>query len=78
MDTAKLFQSGRSQAVRLPKAYRFEGQEVFVKRMGSAVVLLPNVSTWELMFQAAEEFSDDFMTERDQGILQDRAPIEAG
>jgi antitoxin VapB len=41
MDTAKLFKTGRSQAVRLPKAYRFEGDEVYIKRVGPAVVLLP-------------------------------------
>lgn len=37
MDTARLFQSGRSQAVRLPKAYRFEGQQVRVKYFGNGV-----------------------------------------
>lgn len=41
MDTAKLFKSGRSQAVRLPKAYRFEGKEVRIRREGKAVVLEP-------------------------------------
>lgn len=41
MDTAKLFQSGRSQAVRLPKEYRFDGTQVFIKRIGDAVVLIP-------------------------------------
>lgn len=40
MDTAKLFENGRSQAVRLPKAYRFEGREVLVKRVGNGVLLL--------------------------------------
>jgi antitoxin VapB len=41
MDTAKLFQTGRSQAVRLPKAFRFEGSEVFIKRVGNGVLLIP-------------------------------------
>jgi antitoxin VapB len=41
MDTALLFQSGRSQAVRLPKAYRFEGAEVVVGHFGNGVLLLP-------------------------------------
>lgn len=40
-DTAKLFTSGGSQAVRLPKAYRFEGQEVSIRRDGDAVILEP-------------------------------------
>ncbi|MDX2111804.1 MAG: type II toxin-antitoxin system VapB family antitoxin [Verrucomicrobiota bacterium] len=76
MDTAKVFQSGRSQAVRLPKAYRFEGQEVFVKRMGTAVVLLPAIDSWDILFQACEAFSDDFMTEREQGEFPERPAIE--
>ena len=41
MKTAKLFQNGQSQAVRLPKEFRFEGEEVFIKKSGSAVVLIP-------------------------------------
>lgn len=41
METAKLFQNGQSQAVRLPKAYRFDGTEVTVKRVGEGVLLLP-------------------------------------
>lgn len=41
MTTAKLFQTGRSQAVRLPKAFRFEGQEVIIKRVSNGVLLIP-------------------------------------
>ncbi|WP_135230785.1 antitoxin [Deinococcus fonticola] len=41
MTKAKIFQSGRSQAVRLPKAFRFEGQEVFIKCVSNGVLLLP-------------------------------------
>jgi len=41
MDTARIFQSGRSQAVRLPKEYRFAGTEVVVKHFGNGVLLLP-------------------------------------
>ena len=41
MDSAKLFYNGRSQAVRLPKEFRFEGEEVYIKKIGSAVVLMP-------------------------------------
>jgi antitoxin VapB len=42
MQTARLFINGNSQAVRLPKEFRFEGDEVVIKRVGNAVVLLPN------------------------------------
>jgi antitoxin VapB len=50
MDTAKLFQTGRSQAVRLPKAFRFEGEEVFIKRVGNGVLLIPKSKEQRLMF----------------------------
>jgi antitoxin VapB len=57
MDTAKLFKTGRSQAVRLPKEYRFEGTEVYVKRVGNGVLLIPKTSNpWQAMFDSLEEF----------------------
>ncbi len=72
MSTAKIFQSGRSQAVRLPKEFRFHGSEVYVARMGSAVVLMPQHHTWDVLFEACGEFSGDFMAEREQPKEQDR------
>ena len=73
METAKLFSSGRSQAVRLPKAYRFEGTEVVVKRVGSGVLLMPTAAPWLAMFQALDEFEPGFQLERDQPAPQERA-----
>jgi len=72
MDTAKLFQSGRSQAVRLPKQYRFEGKEVAIKRLGSAVLLLPLDDPWQLMTEALEEFEPGFVISREQPAQQQR------
>jgi antitoxin VapB len=46
MDRARVFWSGRSQAVRLPKDYRFEGTEVRIRRRGAAVILEPIPSDW--------------------------------
>ena len=66
MQTAKLFMNGRSQAVRLPKGFRFEGEEVFVKRVGNAVVLLPRRHSWEALYGSLGSFSEDFMEDRDQ------------
>lgn len=76
MKTAKLFKSGRSQAVRLPKEFRFKGSQVYVKKMGSAVVLLPEMQAWDILFEACEEFSDDFMTERNQPDFQTRPSLD--
>jgi antitoxin VapB len=72
VETAKLFSSGRSQAVRLPKAYRFEGAEVVVKRFGSGVLLLPLAAPWRTMLEALEEFEPGFAIEREQPVPQER------
>jgi antitoxin VapB len=66
MQTAKLFQNGQSQAVRLPKEFRFQGDKVFIKRMGNAVVLLPYHDSWQSLFDSLTQFSDDFMERREQ------------
>ncbi|NOZ74221.1 MAG: AbrB/MazE/SpoVT family DNA-binding domain-containing protein, partial [FCB group bacterium] len=41
METAKIFSNGRSQAVRLPRKYRFDDKEVYIKRLGNTVILIP-------------------------------------
>jgi antitoxin VapB len=64
MQTAKVFSNGRSQTVRLPKEFRFDSDEVYVARMGSAVVLMPKVLSWNVLFESLDGFSDDFMAER--------------
>jgi antitoxin VapB len=73
MQTAKLFQNGRSQAVRLPKEFQFAGSEVFIHKHGDAVILVPYEKSWEIFLAGIQEFSDDFMREgRDQGVDQER------
>jgi antitoxin VapB len=71
-DTAKLFQTGRSQAVRLPQAYRFEGEEVIIKRMGDGVLLLPRNNRWKNLLASLEQFEPDFQFEREQPEQQER------
>lgn len=72
METARLFRNGRSQAVRLPKEFRFEGDRVYVKRVGNAVVLLPYEDSWRGLFESLDRFSEDFMEEREQPVVQER------
>ncbi|MFO1492997.1 MAG: type II toxin-antitoxin system VapB family antitoxin [Kiritimatiellia bacterium] len=72
MKTAKLFMNGQSQAVRLPKEFRFKGGSVFIQRLGNSVVLVPSHDPWRSMFEATRLFSEDFMTERDQGAQPER------
>jgi antitoxin VapB len=72
MDKAKLFKNGKSQAVRLPKEYNFMGNEVYVKRLGRTVILIPKDDPWEILVGSLSNFSDDFMKERVQPPKQDR------
>ncbi|MDR2035727.1 MAG: type II toxin-antitoxin system VapB family antitoxin [Coriobacteriales bacterium] len=75
MEVAKLFTNGGSQAVRLPKDFRFEGEdEVYIKKYGRVVYLFPKKEKWEIFLEGLEMFTDDFMEDgRDQLPLQDRA-----
>lgn len=75
MDTARLFQVGRSQAVNLPKEYRFEGQRVAIKRLGSGVLLFPISEPWQLIEQALEMFESDTRLVREQPQVQTRPEI---
>ena len=77
MRTAKLFKNGRSQAVRLPKEFRFDGAQVFIKKLGNAVVLLPYQNSWQALFDSLEQFSDDFMVSREQPEQQVREGLSA-
>ena len=61
METAKIFANGQSQAVRLPKEYRFSGDEVYIKKVGSTVMLFPKDRLWETHLDGLYGFSDDFM-----------------
>lgn len=72
MKTAKLFKNGDSQAVRLPKEFRFDGSEVFIKRIGSAVVLLPQSRSWDPLLESLSKFPADFLEARDQPGTADR------
>jgi len=66
MITAKIFKSGNSQAVRLPKEFRLEGSEVYVKRCGRGLLLLPKDAPWEGLVASLDDFDPDFMEERVQ------------
>jgi antitoxin VapB len=65
MLTAKLFANGQSQAVRLPKEFRFTGDKVFIQRVGNAVVMLPYHAPWQTLIDSLAHFSDDFVHEQE-------------
>lgn len=72
MDSAKLFYNGRSQAVRLPREYRFDGEEVYIKKIGNAVILIPKDKVWEVHEAGMDYFSEDYMDGRKQPDLKKR------
>ena len=77
MDTAKIFWSGRSQAVRLPKDYRFETREVRIRRHGNAVILEPVVVNWAWLDAVTGQLDDDFVEAvAEQSEPQERPALE--
>ena len=76
MKTAKLFMTGSSQAVRLPKAFRFDGTEVEIFRRGDEVILRPRASTGVAVFDVLAKLPDDFMKDgRDDTLAQERESL---
>jgi antitoxin VapB len=75
MQTAKLFKNGRSQAVRLPKEFRFSGDDVYIKKYQGIVMLLPKESPWTSLVDSLDRFSSDYMNERNQPDQQQRASL---
>jgi antitoxin VapB len=63
MKTAKVFKSGNSQAVRIPKEFHLEGEEVEIRRQGDALMLLPRKRSWAALVESLHKFTDDFMAE---------------
>ena len=66
MNTAKIFKTGRSQAVRLPKECRFDTDEVYVAKVDDIVILYPRKKGWDVLERGIRRFTDDFMADRNQ------------
>lgn len=71
MDTAKVFWTGRSQAVRLPRAYRFASEQVRIRRVGSAVVLEPIPDNWDWLSALQGPFDEAFLA-----AVEEELPLE--
>ena len=72
MKKAKIFMNGRSQAVRLPKEFRFDCDEVFVERQGDRVILSAKKPGWDEFFDSVPVFGSDFLSDREDLPPQDR------
>lgn len=76
IETAKIFTNGGSQAVRLPKACRFDDDEVLVQKMGNVVLLIPKNNGWASMFQSLDLFTDDFCDDLSDNLkLEERESL---
>lgn len=76
METARIFWSGRSQAVRLPKEFRFDVNEVSIKRRGGAVILEPIAESWDWLDNLVGQVDDDFVEAAQEKLSpQDRPDL---
>jgi antitoxin VapB len=77
MEIAKLFWSGRSQAVRLPKDFRFKGDEVRIRRHGNAVIIEPIDGDWAWLDAIAGALDKDFIqATEEQSESQQRPELD--
>ncbi|PWQ92738.1 antitoxin [Leucothrix pacifica] len=70
--TAKVFMNGRSQAIRLPKEFRFDTDEVYLIRQGDNIIISAKKPTWDSFFAQPSAFDDDFLADREDELPQER------
>lgn len=72
MDTAKLLKNSNEQTLVLPEEYQFSGDEVYLKKMGNVLILIPKDNPWQSLFESLNLFSEDFKESREQPDLEIR------
>ena len=72
MQIAKIFMNGRSQAVRLPKDFRFDCDEVYVRKQGEGIIISPKKPSWDDFFDEKSAFGKDYLNDREDTPPQDR------
>lgn len=78
MITAKLFTNGRSQALRLPKEFRFNGSEVYVQKLGDSLIIVPKDKEWDTFLEGIKGFTDDYfevLESRDDDLPPERETL---
>jgi antitoxin VapB len=75
MKTATIVQDGPNQAVTLPEEFRVDGEKVYINKVGNVVVLIPETHPWKSLFASLDQFTDDYMDEREQPQIQSREEI---
>lgn len=72
MTTAKIKQEGNNQIIILPEEYHLEGDEVYLKKIGNAIILTSQENLWDSWWESLDLFDDDFLEQREQPKLQNR------
>ena len=73
MKTVKVFKSGNSQALRIPKEYQIDEENMIMNKIGNSIILFPSEDPWKLFMNSLDEFSDDFFADgRMQPDMQER------
>jgi antitoxin VapB len=73
MQTTKVFKSGNSQAIRIPKEYQVDEEELIINKIGNTIVLFSKNDPWEFFKKSLTEFSDDYFIDgRNQPKIQKR------
>lgn len=75
MKSTRVFQSGHSQAVRIPHEFALDTDEVYIRRAGGGLLLLPKDDPWAVLEDALSRFTPDFLEEREQPPTQTRASL---
>jgi antitoxin VapB len=74
--TAKVFKSGNSQAVRLPKKFRINNDEVLIKKEGDRLIIIPKPKSWYDFFYNIPNVTEDFMIDREDSLPQERTDMD--
>lgn len=76
MDTVKIIENGRNQTISLPSRYRFSDGEVYIRKLGDIVMLVPKDTAWNTFLEGLNGFTDDFFADgREQGVIQEREEL---
>ena len=76
MNTAKLRMQGKEQLAIFPDGFQLVGEEVYIKKVGNAIVLIPKNNPWQTLWNSLDLFSDDFMETRKQPSFQTRGDTQ--
>ncbi|MEC4883679.1 MAG: type II toxin-antitoxin system VapB family antitoxin [Scytonema sp. PMC 1070.18] len=76
MNTIQVITNGDKQTVILPKEFQLQGNEIYIKKIGNAVVLFSKENAWQTLFDSLNIFSEDFMENREQPDIEEKEAIE--